>query len=85
MTSQTAIETAVQTTAPSAVSLTKDWDPQLIDKIRRELAIYIGPMAKIIVNRAAKKARSVDELCNLAAAEISAESDRRKFMAALPR
>jgi eukaryotic-like serine/threonine-protein kinase len=85
VTSQTAVETVAQTTAPSATSLARDWDPELIDKIRRELAIYIGPMAKIIVNRAAKKARTVDELCNLAAAEISAESDRRQFMAALPR
>ncbi len=78
------VETMVQTPPPSPSVAAKEWDPALIDKVRRELAIYIGPLAKIIVSRAAKKARTLDELFNLAAAEISTESDRRKFMAAFP-
>jgi hypothetical protein len=36
------------------------------------------------VNRAAKKAKTADELYNLVASEISTESDRRKFMGAFP-
>jgi eukaryotic-like serine/threonine-protein kinase len=71
--------------SPSGSTLGGGWDPAMIDKIRKELAIYIGPLAKVIVNRASKKARTAEELCNLVAPEIPAESDRRKFLAACPR
>jgi serine/threonine-protein kinase len=81
---QSETETTFQAASPSGSIPAKDWDPALIDKVRKELAIYIGPLAKIIVNRAAKKAKTADELYNLVASEISTESDRRKFMGAFP-
>lgn len=71
--------------SPSSGSISlREWDPALIDRLRKELATYIGPLAKIIVSRAAKKAKSVDELYDLVAAEITTEGDRRKFMATFP-
>lgn len=82
--SETQMETLAHPSPSSGSMPTRDWDPVLIDKVKRELANYIGPLAKIIVSRAAKKARSVDELYNMVAVEISAESDRRKFMATFP-
>ena len=42
-------------------------------------------MARILVDRAAKKAADLDELYRLLAAEIPAEKDRRKFLDTLPR
>jgi len=41
-------------------------------------------MAKILVKRAAKKAQSVTELYRLLAAEITAASDREKFLRSHP-
>ena len=57
------------------------WDAALLEKIRREFATYIGPMARILVDRMAKRARTLDELYGLLAAEIPSDADRAKFMA----
>jgi eukaryotic-like serine/threonine-protein kinase len=71
--------------SPSGASSAPGWDPVLIDKVRSELAVYIGPLAKIIVNRASKKAKTAAELYSLVAPEIPTETDRRRFLAACPR
>lgn len=34
-------------------------DAALLAKVREDLAVYIGPMAKVIVNRAARQAQSI--------------------------
>lgn len=59
----------------------KSWTPAVIEKLRTELADYIGPLANLIVNRAAKKAQSLDELYDILAAEIPSDDDRKKFRA----
>lgn len=58
------------------------WDPGALDRSRKHLAGFIGPMAKIMVDRAAKKARTVDEFLSLLSAEISSPQEREKFLAA---
>ena len=57
----------------------------LVQRVARELAIYIGPIANIVVQRAAMHSSSPDELYQRVSAEIESESDRRKFVAALRR
>jgi hypothetical protein len=57
------------------------WDPAALEKARKELAVYIGPMAKVIVGRAAERAVSLEELYNALAAEIGSPGDRQKFLA----
>jgi len=47
----------------------------------RELAQYIGPIAKVVVNRAAKQAVTLDELYAAVATEIGSESERKAFKA----
>jgi serine/threonine protein kinase len=59
------------------------WDQATLERCRKSLASYVGPLAKVIVARAAKQARSIDELYHLVAAEIGDEADRRKFVASL--
>ena len=49
--------------------------------VSRELANHIGPIAKVIVNRAAKQAVTLDELYALIVAEIQSEGERKAFMA----
>jgi serine/threonine-protein kinase len=63
---------------------TKTWSPELIDKLGKDLAVYVGPLARVIVNRAAKRAQTLDELYKILAAEIPSENDRRKFLSSRP-
>jgi serine/threonine protein kinase len=58
------------------------FDPATLDRITQALAPYIGPIAKIVVANAARKARSVEELKNALAAEIP-DADRQRFLAAV--
>ena len=59
---------------PSAI------DAQMVERISKELATYIGPIAEIIVRRAAKRCSSVKDVCDTVAREIDFESDRVKFL-----
>jgi eukaryotic-like serine/threonine-protein kinase len=69
---------AVRTpTAPAA------FDPDALDRLAQALAPYIGPIAKVVVTRAARSARSAEELQNALAAEIASENDRKRFLAAV--
>ena len=64
---------------PSAASL---------EHLERELARYIGPVARHLVQRAAARASSLDALIRELGAEIESEADRRAFLCAgrqLPR
>jgi len=62
----------------------KSWDPAVLETARKNLAVFVGPMAKILVNRAAKNARSVAELYKALASEITAPADREKFLRSRP-
>ena len=55
---------------------------QTIDRISRELATYIGPIAEVIVKQAAKRCSSVEDLCAKVSREIEREADRVKFLRA---
>ena len=75
---------AVPPPAPSTPVSTQSFDPALLETARKNLAIYIGPMAKVIVNRAAKNARSRQDLYEKLAAEIPSPGDRQTFLRSLP-
>jgi len=64
-------------TPPSGTSIV---NPAIVEATAKDLAVYIGPMAKIIVNRAAKQAQSPKQLYETVAAEISNVADRIKFL-----
>jgi serine/threonine-protein kinase len=59
------------------------FDPAALDRLTRALAPYLGPIAKVMVGRAARSARNMDDLENALAAEIPAAEDRRRFLAAV--
>jgi TIR domain len=50
-------------------------------RLESDLAVYIGPFARIAVQRAAAVAPSVNALLEALAGEIDSEPDRRKFLA----
>jgi hypothetical protein len=58
-------------------------DRAAVQRIARELAAYIGPIAEIVVKRNASNCHSAEELSRNVATEIDSQSDREKFLAAL--
>lgn len=65
--------------SPSSSKTT--WDQALLDELKGDLAIHLGPIAKVIVDRAASKAKTEDELRQLVASEITSEAERKTFLA----
>src|SRR5207247_4004432 len=47
---------------PAPVPAAAGWDPELLARIKKEFAVYIGPMARILVDRLSKRAQTVDAL-----------------------
>ena len=62
----------------------KHLDPVVLEAARKNLAVYIGPMARIIVGQAVNRARSVEDLYQILAQEIPSAQDREKFLRSLP-
>jgi serine/threonine protein kinase len=58
------------------------FDAGTIDRLTRAVAPYVGPIARILVIRAARVARSIEELNDAIAAEVPSADDRRRFLAA---
>jgi hypothetical protein len=52
-----------------------------LESLKSELARHLGPVARVVVDRAAKKAATWEQLCELLAAEIPAGEERRIFQA----
>jgi serine/threonine-protein kinase len=72
------IDTPARATPPTG---TATLGSGVLEATAKDLAVYIGPMAKIIVNRAAKQARTPRQLYEAVAAEIASPADRAKFLA----
>jgi serine/threonine protein kinase len=55
-------------------------DANVVERAERELATFIGPLAKMLVKQAAAGATSADDLYQTLAAKIANEADRTSFM-----
>lgn len=62
-----------------------NFDPIGLERVRKDLAQHIGPVAKVLVDRAARKYRSWPELYSALANEIPKGKDRDRFLANCPR
>ena len=69
---------------PQTSTASRSWDPAILEMARKNLAVFVGPMAKVLVNRAAKNARNIAELYQALASEISTPADREKFLRTRP-
>lgn len=56
--------------------------PEVLAEATDRLAVHIGPVAKLLVKRAAKQASSTKDLYQRLAAHIDDPSDRQRFVAA---
>ena len=55
--------------------------PASLEKVTALLAFHIGPIASVVVKRAAKTAESVPALCAAVAQEIESPAARKQFLA----
>jgi serine/threonine-protein kinase len=55
--------------------------PQTMDRVSRKLAVYIGPISRIVVQRAAIRYGDLPALYRAVAEEIESATDREKFLA----
>jgi eukaryotic-like serine/threonine-protein kinase len=53
----------------------------ILPDVSRELAAFIGPVARVLVNRAAMRACTLEELYSIVSKEITSEVDRSRFLA----
>jgi hypothetical protein len=73
------VRQALPAIAPAAGASAHAFDSSQLLHIERQLAGYIGPLAKHLVKTAASRATGVDELVGRLATELDTESERREF------
>jgi hypothetical protein len=61
------------------------FDRAELERVKEQLAVYIGPMARMIVDRAAKKAANWRDLYEALGAEVPTGEERKKFLSHRPR
>jgi hypothetical protein len=66
-------------TAGEAAEAGVNWEPGLLERARVELATYMGPMARVLVTRAAARANTPATLRDLLAADIPSPDERERF------
>ena len=62
----------------------QSFDRAVIERARRHLSRFIGPLGNVVVDRSVTKVKSVDELYSVLAQEIGSASERTKFIATRP-
>jgi hypothetical protein len=63
----------------------KPFDPAELERVKEQLAVYIGPVSRMLVDRAAKKTASWRELYEILAAEVPPGEERKRFLSCRPR
>jgi serine/threonine-protein kinase len=71
-------------TPPPTRTPAASWDPAVLDRARRDLAVHMGPLARVIVRRVCPRARDAQDLYELLALEIPSEDAREAFMRRAP-
>ena len=75
---------AVSEMQSMAVTGTVAEDQAILRAIEKELAVYIGPMARVMVKRAATKTADAEELYRILAKSLERDEDRDAFLARKP-
>jgi protein phosphatase len=65
---------------PGPATSTTPWDPRVLKAIEESLAEHVGPVAKILVGRAAHHTKDLQELCQALAAQLATEQERKSFL-----
>jgi serine/threonine protein phosphatase PrpC len=65
---------------PGHATSTASWDPRVLKAVTDSLAAHVGPVAKILVGRAAHHTKDLHELCQALAAQLPTEQERKSFL-----
>ncbi|HVK54068.1 MAG TPA: serine/threonine-protein kinase [Burkholderiales bacterium] len=57
--------------------------PEFIDQAARQLAVFVGPIAKVLAKKAAAKAKSPQEFYMLLADNLATDAEKQKFFKAV--
>jgi serine/threonine protein kinase len=79
-----AIPAPLPTPSPTSTPMPLRFEPAGLERLTRELANYVGPMARVLVNRAAKKAHTWKQLYDALALEIEEPAERKRFLSSRP-
>lgn len=71
------------TPAPASSGVQSNIDADTLRSVERALALYVGPMAKILVNKAARQANDLEQLCELLTTELNDPAQRHAFRRAV--
>jgi ribosomal protein S27E len=77
-------QTPVAESAPVSQKAGLGWDEATIAEVTRSLAVFIGPIASIMVQRALPGSKTGAELYDRLAGAIPDEKDRKKFLQSAP-
>ncbi len=61
----------------------KSVDPDIITRVESALVEYVGPLAKLMVRKAAQEADGVRDLCRVLSREVLVEEHKRAFLKAV--
>jgi serine/threonine-protein kinase len=56
------------------------WDPGLLKKVEQQLAVFVGPLARLMVKKAAKSVTDLESLYSRLADELEDTEERGKFL-----
>ena len=75
-------EVRLQGDVPAGASqpVVSGWSAAQLEGLNTQLAAHIGPMARVLVQRAAPTATSMDDLYQSLAANIQSDTDRKTFL-----
>jgi serine/threonine protein kinase len=81
MSASVTLQEPEQRPVESAASPRNAWDPILLASVEARLAAAIGPLAKVLVRKEARRSSDLDGLCSKLAQHIASEEQRRAFLA----
>jgi serine/threonine protein kinase len=64
--------------------VTAAWDETVLRTVEKQLATYLGPMARVMIRKAAAQTRDVGELYSLLAEGITDPNGRQRFIDSIP-
>ena len=65
---------------PGDMAAAVPWDSRVLKAVADSLAEHIGPVAKILVGKAAQQTKNLHELCQALTAQLSTEQERTSFL-----
>jgi len=75
--------TIIASVVPASAANRTHWDPATLQRVERQLARHVGPIARLMVSHAAQSATSAEQLHTTLAQHVQDPADRSAFLRAL--